>query len=308
MQASRSPADSDTEEEGDSPPKLLPLPQVQEHWGLVTMQRPSFPLFPAPFQFLQPHTKITTWFTRLLTRKTLRSITLALRVMSRFRTNTAEIERICREEMAYQTFRRKLTAAVQAWKTRRIISSRKLAVSIEKVRNANIKERPGRVSELIQVFDAEYDSGKWMKRHKKPLQLKKSVEFQRACLSTPEPLTTVETCNTSPQSARPFLKRRSKRVPSQHLDYRSVSTRINCWHGREVKRDTSCLKRNSLEEFVVLEQLSLSPNKHKLPIPQTQTPLRTRLHLGAQRVHVSELALEPPRIHAKMCKLRPKKD
>ena len=314
---------SDTEEEGDSPPKLLSLPfprlekQERKEWAMRTLQKSSFPALNPTQLEVKPvnprHKPLGIWFASLAIKQLLIQTTLVLRVSARLalysQSDTSTVQRTCREEHALTTFRKRLPALVQGWKTRRVLRSWVLSVCLRKVQVASRSERPFCVAELKHMFAEEYRSGKWMRVRKRPCPfLKRNRTTQRISLPQPEPFTTAETSSPSPQSARPFLKRKSKRVLSQQLTYHSVSTRVNCWHRSKAKRYTNCLKRNSLEEFVVLEKRSQVRIKQKLPVPQTETPLRRQLGLGALKVCMSEAELQRPQVQARLFKLEPKKE
>lgn len=280
------------------------------------MQRPFFPVWSLSLlgTKLEPQPKsFTTWASSLALKQLLVQTTLVLRVSAHLRglsrPDPAAMQHTWHQAKAFSTFRRKLPALVKGWKTRKVLESWFLSVCIRKVQAALASERFLCVAELKHVFVEEYRGGKWMRTRKRPCPfLKRNAAIQRTYSPLPESLTTAETSSPSPQSTRPFLKRKSKRVLSQQLSYHSVSTRVNCWHRASPKRFISCLKRNSLEEFVALEKRSQARSQQKLPVPQTETPLRRHLGLGALKVCISDAELQRPQVQARLFKLEPKKD
>lgn len=316
---------SETEEEGDSPPKLLPLPSSdlekdEEKEMMGTMQRPFFPVWSLSLLGTKPvytQTRLQpksfpVWASTLALKQLLEQTTLVLRVSAHVRrlrkSDPATVRLTWRQAEALSTFHRRLPALVQGWKTRRVLGSWFLSVCMHKVQAALPSDRPLCVAELKHVFVEEYRSGKWMRARKRPRPFLKRNAMQHTYSPLQEPLTTAETSSPSPQSARPFLKRKSKRVLSQQLSYHAVPTRVNCWHRVTPKRSTSCLKRNSLEEFVALEKRSQARTQQKLPVPQTEIPLRRHLGLGALKVCISEAELQRPQVQPRLFKLEPKKD
>jgi len=168
-----------------------------------------------------------------------------------------------------------LLALVQGWKTRKILQSWVLTGVKIRLKACKSDEKRLFVLELMQTFRDEYRCGKWMRTRKRPSKLPiplPSSPSTSASTHTHHLSFLNETSSNSPSKSpasrrvRPgsppksFLRRKTKAVAVQKVCWAKVKTRVNCW-GEGKKRPTASISpiytRNSLEEFLVMEKITL---------------------------------------------------
>ena len=184
-----------------------------------------------------------------------------------------------------------LLAAIRGWKTRKIMKS--WAVSGVKIRMKDCKkeEKGLLVVELIQTFRDEYRCGKWMRKpkvsHAVSVPRNQASRHTRQSASiSPQPTSVSPVSATSPvkpETIKPFLKRKTRTIAPQKVSWTQVKTRVNCWGDitstGEKRKQTAhtpppVTTRNSLEEFIAIERISLKGNA-SLPVPQKRVLLKS---------------------------------
>ena len=241
-----------------------------------------------------------------------------LRLLSRYEHICAELIQRAWKRYQLRRFYRSvrlrlqelLKAILQGWKTRKIMKSWALQDCKNRVWEEK-NERKFACLELIQVFWEEYKAGKWMrqrrirpvnflkKRPKIPEIPKKLIEIPEIVKKQESETSISTTRSTSPKPRKPFLRRKSHKIPSQKVDFSKISTKVCCWKQKKLSKIErkeavlKFLKRNSVEEFVALERLYLCGDlKQKLPIPQSE---RTKIMLKTTRPSIYS-AINAPRV------------